>query len=298
MIWVIIMSTILRLENLVKTYGNKTVIKDVSFSLEQGKIYGLLGPNGAGKTTIMKIIMNLVEKNSGTITCDKDIKIGYLMDVPKFYEYMTVEEYLNFLADLNKTDKRSRVNELIAITKLEAYRNLKIKKLSRGLRQKLGIASVLINDNDILILDEPISALDPLARKEILDLISSLQGKMCVIFSSHILEDIEKVCNHILLINEGSILLNDSCENIFSVDDVLLVQCGTREGTLLMKEEFAESTFSSEKENTLIIPYIKLIDTQQLVLKIAKKLKVDVICLEVKRNTLQEIFLKEVRKNG
>ena len=196
------MHTILKVENLVKDYGNNRVVNDVSFILEKGKIYGLLGPNGAGKTTIMKILINSIKKNGGTISCKNDIKFNYLMDVPRFYEYMEVEEYLVFLAKLNKIeDIKSKVNSLLDIASLHEYKDKKIKQLSRGLRQKLGIASVLVNECDILILDEPVSALDPIARKEVLDLIKSLKGKMCVIFSSHVLEDIEKVCDHILLIN-------------------------------------------------------------------------------------------------
>ena len=293
------MDTILAIENLVKKYGNHCVVNNVSFNLEKGKIYGLLGPNGAGKTTIMKIIINAIKKDGGKITCNQDIKFNYLMDVPRFYEYMKVEEYLVFLAKLNKIDNvEMKVKSLLDIANLNAHKSKKIKQLSRGLRQNLGIASVLVNECDVLILDEPVSALDPIARKEVLDLIKSLKGKMCVIFSSHVLEDIEKVCDSILLINRGRILLDDTCENILKVDNELLVQCDSREGTLLLKEEFLDSEFSSEIENTLVIKYEKLINTQQDILKKAKKLKVEVISMTKRKLSLQEVFLSEVRKHA
>ena len=163
---------VLRAEHLIKKYGKRTVVNDVSFDVKQGEIVGLLGPNGAGKTTIMKLICNLVRKDGGVVNYEDDLKIKYLMDVPYFYEYMKVEEYLNFIADLNNLEnKEDKIINLLKETNLLDHKDKKIKQLSRGLRQKVGIASVLVTDVDLLILDEPVSALDPVGRKEVLDLI-------------------------------------------------------------------------------------------------------------------------------
>jgi ABC-2 type transport system ATP-binding protein len=292
------MDTVLDVKNLVKRYGDNIVIKNVSFSLERGKIYGLLGPNGAGKTTIMKLICNLIKKDGGTISYRDETKIKYLMDVPNFYEYMTINEYLLFIASLNNLEnKQERVDALIKETNLTEHQFKKIKQLSRGLRQKLGIASVLVGDLDILILDEPVSALDPIGRKEVLDLIASLKDKMTIIFSSNILLDIEKVCDHILLINNGKIISDGECKEILSSGNYLLVKCTSNEDARNLKDNFDSAKFSSTYENTLEIEYQDLIDTQLTILKIAKKLNIVIEKLEVKKSTLEEVFLTEVNKH-
>ncbi len=292
------MDSILSVEHLVKKYGTNIVVKDVSFNLEKGKIYGLLGPNGAGKTTIMKLICDLLEKDGGVVNYNDDVKIKYLMDVPQFYEYMRVWEYLTFIADLNNlTNKEERVNTLLESTNLLEHKNKKIKNLSRGLRQKLGIASVLVTDVDLLILDEPISALDPVGRKEVLDMITNLKGKVCVIFSSHILVDIEKVCDHILLINDGKILVNSDCETLMHGGNFLLVKCETRDETLTLKEIYKDSEFSSSDENTLEINYTDLLASQIELLKHAKKHNLHIIKIEIKKQSLEDIFMSEVNKH-
>lgn len=293
------MDTVLSVKNLVKKYGDNIVVKNVSFDLEKGKIYGLLGPNGAGKTTIMKLICNLIKKDGGQIEYPENIKIKYLMDVPMFYEYMKVEEYLLFISDLvGIENKENKVNELLNLTNLLEHKSKKIKELSRGLRQKLGIASVLINDIDVLILDEPVSSLDPIGRKEVLELIASLRDKICVIFSSHILVDIEKVCDNIILINDGKIIVNDSCDNILKNDNYLLIKCNNRDDAMRLKEVYEEMRFSSRYENTLEMKFQDLITTQLDILKNAKKLSVCIEKLEVKRDTLEEVFLYEVKRNA
>lgn len=292
------MYEILNASNLIKKYDDNVVVKNASFSLEKGKIYGLLGPNGAGKTTIMKLISNMLKKDGGNITYNDDLKIKYLMDVPMFYEYMSVNEYLLLIADLNNLDNKEMViGNLLVKTNLLEHKDKLIKELSRGLRQKLGIASVLVTDVDLLILDEPVSALDPIGRKEVLDLIESLKGEMCVIFSSHILVDIEKVCDNIILIHNGKILVNDSVSNILNKGNYLLVKCENREQILALKEMYEGSEFSSNYENTIEIEYEDLLAKQQEVLKYAKKLKVVVEKMEIKRETLEEVFLKEVNRH-
>lgn len=291
------MDEILKINNLVKKYNDNIVVKNASFSLEKGKIYGLLGPNGAGKTTIMKLISNMIKKDGGSISYSDDLKIKYLMDVPMFYEYMSVNEYLLFIAELNNLEhKENLVNELLIKTNLHEHKEKLIKQLSRGLRQKLGIASVLVTPVDLLILDEPVSALDPIGRKEVLYLIESLKGEICVIFSSHILMDIEKICDNIILINDGKILVNDTVDNILSRGNYLLVKCQSREEILSLKEMFKDSEFSSSYENTIEIEYENLLAKQQEVLKYAKKLNVNIEKMEIKRETLEEVFLKEVTR--
>ena len=292
------MEELIRVNNLTKVYGDNKAVDNASFVIEKGKIYGLLGPNGAGKTTIMKLLTNLIKKDSGSVEYDDSVSIKYLMDVPVFYEYMKVSEFLNMLVEINKVDNRQeRLDYLLELSGLTYHKDKLIKNLSRGLRQKLGLASVLVSDVDVLILDEPISALDPIGRKETLDMIESLRGKVSVIFSSHILDDIEKVCDHVLLINKGKIILNEECNNLFDAGNFLLVQCASREEVLKLKEVYPDTSFSKYYENTLEIEYESLIKAQTDILKNAKKMDISVIKLEIKKETLEDIFLRKVMGN-
>lgn len=293
------MENLIEVNNLVKMYKNVAAVDNASFVIEKGKIYGLLGPNGAGKTTIMKLLTDIIKKTGGNIKYKESVKIRYLMDVPVFYEFMKVSEFLNMLIDINKIEnKEERLEYLLDVCNLKEHEDKLIKALSRGLRQKLGIASVLVGDTDILILDEPVSALDPIGRKEILDIITSLKGKMTVIFSSHILNDIEKICDHILLIHKGKIVLDEDCDNLFDAGNYLLIKTSTRDEILKLKEIYVESFFSKNYENTLEIEYEDLTTTELEVLKNAKKQGVEVVSMEVKKESLEDIFLRKVRANG
>ena len=293
------MENLIEVSNLVKRYKNVDAVDNASFVIERGKIYGLLGPNGAGKTTIMKLLTDIINKTGGNIRCEDTTKIRYLMDVPVFYEFMKVNEFLNMLIDINKIEKKEeRLEYLLDICNLKEHENKLIKNLSRGLRQKLGIASVLVGDADVLILDEPVSALDPIGRKEILDIITSLKGKMTVIFSSHILNDIEKICDHVILIHRGKIVLDEECDNLFDAGKYLLVRTNSREEILKLKEIYGVSVLSSNYENTLEIAYDDLTKTEMDILKNAKKQGVEVISMEIKKETLEDIFLKKVKSNG
>ena len=292
------METILSVDNLVKFYGENKVLKDVSFNLEKGKIYGLLGPNGAGKTTIMKILTNIIKKNEGKVEYSPDLKIKYLMDVPTFYEYMKVSEYLTFLADIAKIDnKEDKIEEILTITNLSNHKGKKIKQLSRGLRQKLGIAALLIDEADLLILDEPISALDPIGRKEVLDILVNLKGKVTVIFSSHILIDIEEVCDHILLLKEGNLLINESFNSLVNNRNYLRLECPNKEDILKLKEIYPSALVKDKEENKIEIEYEDLITKQVEILKFAKKEKIIIEKMEVAKTSLEERFLNEVRNH-
>lgn len=289
------MDELIKVSNLVKIYKKNAAVDNASFTIERGKIYGLLGPNGAGKTTIMKLLTNIISKTGGSIKVTDGLKIKYLMDVPVFYEFMKVSEFLSMLIEINKIEqKEEKLAYLLSVTNLDEHKDKLIKQLSRGLRQKLGIASVLVSDVDLLILDEPVSALDPIGRKEVLDIITSFKGKMTVIFSSHILNDIEKVCDHVILVNKGKIVLDEDCSNLFDAGNFLLAKCNDRESALKLKESYEGAKFSESFENTVEISYEDLTTTQLNILKSAKKLGVEVISLEIKKETLEDIFLRKV----
>ena len=288
------MSKILSVENLTKTYHTERVLDHVSFEIEAGSVVGLLGPNGAGKTTTMKIIMDLVPKTSGQVHYDDKMKIIYLQDVPEFYDFYQVKEFLWFILELNhfNEDKKSKIEETLKLVGLENEKDKRVKSLSRGLRQRLGIASSIIMSPDILILDEPVSALDPIGRKEVFDLIGKLKGKMSIIFSSHILSDIERICDHVILLDKGTILLNKSINDIQLDERVLMIEFSEAEGVRIFKDKWNEDVEISNK--TVSIVTKDLVQTQGSVFEILQREMLLVESVHIKKVNLEDVFLKEV----
>ena len=217
---------ILTVNNLRKTFNGNDVIKDLSFSIKEKQIFGFLGKNGAGKTTTMKIILGFLKADCGEILVfDKKVHfgntktnrfIGYLPDVPKFYDYMTSKEYLNLCGEitgLSKSEIKERTEEMLHLVGLKDE-NKRIGKFSRGMKQRLGIAQALFNRPKLLICDEPTSALDPIGRKEILDILLKIKEHTTVLFSTHILQDVERVCDEFLILHDGVNCLNGNISDI------------------------------------------------------------------------------------
>lgn len=295
------MEDILNLHEVSKIYNNKKVVNKASFSIKKGFVYGLLGPNGAGKTTIMKMIMNEIKCDEGYIEYEDDLKIKYLQDVPNFYEFYKVNEYLNFLLDITnyKEDKDKRINEILNLLDLNDYKEKVISKLSRGLRQKVGIASVIIDEPDILILDEPVSALDPIGRKEIFDVINALRGEVTIVFSSHILNDIERICDYIIMINKGKIILCDELKNLSACKERVLVEFESREDLLKVKDKIEyENSFSSSVANCLEICGEDITKVQKDIMALLVNEGICAKSILIKKDSLEEVFFKEVKNNA
>ena len=217
----------IEVNNLVKRYGDHTAVDHLSFKIEKGKIYGFLGPNGAGKSTTMNMITGYIESTEGTVTIDgHDILdepeqakkcIGYLPEMPPLYFDMTVLEYMNFVADLKKIPKdkkKSMVAEVMEMVKITDMKNRLIKNLSKGYRQRVGLAQAILGYPEVIILDEPTVGLDPKQIIEIRDLIKSLKEKHTVILSSHILSEVSAVCDYVLIISHGKLVASDTPENL------------------------------------------------------------------------------------
>lgn len=208
---------VLEVRAVSKQYGSKKVLKDLSFSIPRGAIFGFVGENGAGKTTTMKLILGLDEMTSGEIYINGE-KVrfgetatnrmtGYLPDVPEFYDYMTSTDYLMLCAEITqipKNKRQARVAEMLSLVGLEQSKS-KIKGFSRGMKQRLGIAQALLNEPEFLICDEPTSALDPSGRNEFLDLLASLKNRVTILFSTHILSDVERNCDKVDILHKGSL---------------------------------------------------------------------------------------------
>ncbi|MGC8890761.1 MAG: ATP-binding cassette domain-containing protein [bacterium] len=215
--------TVIRTEGLCKYFKDKKALDDLNLDVQDGLIFGYLGPNGAGKTTTIRVLLNLARPTRGTAyVLDEDIRssrrylreVGFLPDVPNFYNFFTAREFLSFMADISEVDNpKNRIEEVLELVGLKDEKK-RIGAYSRGMKQRLGLAQALLPDPKLLILDEPTSSLDPQGRKEILDLIQSLRGKKTIFFSTHILNDVERICNRIAIIKEGRLLLEDSIENI------------------------------------------------------------------------------------
>lgn len=217
----------IEVNNLVKRYGDHTAVDHLSFKIEKGKIYGFLGPNGAGKSTTMNMITGYIASTEGTVRIDgHDILeepeaakkcIGYLPEQPPLYFDMTVLEYMKFVADLKKIPKEKKatmIEEVMDMVKISDMRNRLIKNLSKGYRQRVGLAEAIMGYPEVIILDEPTVGLDPKQIIEIRTLIKDLKKKHTVILSSHILSEVSAVCDYVLIISHGKLVASDTPENL------------------------------------------------------------------------------------
>ena len=216
----------IEIQNLTKRYGEKTVLNNVSFSVKKGEVVGFLGPNGAGKTTTMNILTGYISSNEGLVTVDGfDVlqspfevkkRIGYLPEQPPLYFDMTVMEYLNFVYDLKQVteNKEAHIKEILDKVHITDVAGRMIKNLSKGYRQRVGLAQALIGNPEVLILDEPTVGLDPKQMIEIRNLICELGKEHTVILSSHILSEISAVCERVIILNKGNIVAVDTPQNL------------------------------------------------------------------------------------
>lgn len=217
----------IEVKNLCKNYGERKAIQDVNFKISQGDVVGLLGPNGAGKSTTMKIITGFMAPTSGVAkVCGFDVfenpyevkkRIGYLPEAPPVYLDMTVQDYLNFVSDLKLVDsskKKGFIEKALQKTQLQDVKSRLIKNLSKGFRQRVGIAQALVSDPDVLVLDEPTVGLDPKQVAEVRELIKELKGQHTIILSTHILPEVQATCNRVIIIHNGQIKAEDSIDNI------------------------------------------------------------------------------------
>lgn len=216
----------LEVSHIRKSFGSKKVLDDLTFSIPRNTIFGFVGENGAGKTTTMKMILGLLKIDEGKILVNgREVTfgntptnkfVGYLPDVPEFYPYMTAREYLEFagkIAGIPKNELEPEIEKLLEMVGLADEKH-RIKGFSRGMKQRLGIAQALIQKPLLLICDEPTSALDPIGRKEILDVLVRAKKETTIIFSTHILSDVERICDEVAFLHNGKIVINDTVENL------------------------------------------------------------------------------------
>lgn len=220
---------IINCEGLSKVYKDKVALNNVNFSIEGTGCVGFLGANGAGKTTTIRVLAGLAKPTSGKVEVvgydvnsnSKNVRkvIGYCPQIPAFYDYMTAKEWMSFVGGMFDLDKKTIANkteELLKLCGIWDAKNRKIGGFSGGMKQRLGIAQALINDPKLLILDEPVSALDPMGRYDVLKLIDSLKDKMTIFISTHIIDDIARVADRVVIIDKGTIVISDSMESLLA----------------------------------------------------------------------------------
>ncbi|MEQ9618042.1 MAG: ATP-binding cassette domain-containing protein [Deltaproteobacteria bacterium] len=298
--------------NLTKRYGSLVAVENLSFQLEKGDVLGFLGPNGAGKTTTMRMITGYMPPTRGTVhvegidIMDDPLRakkmIGYLPENPPLYNDMTVAEYLDFAADIKQVDsgeKRSNIFNAMERCGLTEVRKRIIGHLSKGYRQRVGIAQALINNPSVLILDEPTIGLDPKQIIEIRDLIKSLSGERTVILSTHILPEVTMICSKVIIINEGKIVLEESLqklsEDIGNKQKLFLRvrqdSSGVREKIIALKDV---SDIKPGPAGEYIIEPVDGADIREEVSRLVVKNEWGLLELRPIAHTLEEIFLRVI----
>jgi ABC-2 type transport system ATP-binding protein len=293
----------IEVKNLLKTYGEQKAVNTISFKIEKGEIVGFLGPNGAGKSTTMKIITGYLQQTSGdAFVCGINVadnpletkkKIGYLPELNALYYDMYVREYLGFIAELHKIkDQKSKIEEVITLTGLTIEAKKKIGQLSKGYKQRVGLAAALIHDPEVLILDEPTSGLDPNQIIEIRDVIKKQGQNKTVLFSSHILQEVEAICDRVIIINKGELVANDKLSILQKGNDLQTVRVVFKEVVdtdwLSTMNSVTGVNFISSSAFNIQCTNAELVKKQILQLAIDKNL--NIVSLQSENQSLENIF--------
>ncbi|MHB8128549.1 MAG: ABC transporter ATP-binding protein [Mobilitalea sp.] len=303
---------VLELNNVSKKFGSMEVIKGLSFAVPEHSVFGFIGKNGAGKTTTMKMILGFLQQDVGEIrVCGEKVAygntktnkyIGYLPDVPEFYGYMKPKEYLQLCGEVSGLKKdiiNAKSNELLSLVGLDGV-NRKIRGFSRGMKQRLGIAQALLNEPKLLICDEPTSALDPVGRKEILDILSVARERTTIVFSTHILSDVERICDGIGILDNGKLILQGTVAEIKNNcrKDIVQIEIDSSDNieglaTRLKTLPFVAATVISG--NKIDIQLTKANQFGSEILAFLAKENVPLLRYEIMEPSLENVFLEVVR---
>lgn len=298
----------IEVKNLLKVYGEQKAVNNISFNVEQGEIVGFLGPNGAGKSTTMKIITGYLQPTAGEAfvaginVADNPLeikkKIGYLPELNALYYDMYVREYLEFTAELYKVDsssnsgRKSKIEKVIELTGLKVESKKKIGQLSKGYKQRVGLAAALIHDPEVLILDEPTSGLDPNQIVEIREVIKQQGLKKTVLFSSHILQEVEAICDRVIIINKGEIVADNKLSTLRKASSSNIVKVNfkeTIESQVLENLPSAMSVVKTDMNNWELATD----NPEQLrkqIFELSLQHNLNIISLHSESQTLEEVF--------
>lgn len=311
----------IEINNLVKKYGDHVAVDNLSLKVEPGKIYGFLGPNGAGKSTTMNIITGYLGATSGEVKINgfdifaqpEEAKkcVGYLPEIPPLYIDMTVVEYLDFVAELKKLDKKNRkkyVKEAMDTTGITEVSSRMIRNLSKGYKQRVGLAQAILGYPEVIILDEPTVGLDPMQIIEIRNLIKKLGENHTVILSSHILTEISAVCDHVFIISKGRLVASDSTEMLLSEmsgeQEISLTIKGDAEAVANSVKDIEDVTnvniceASEEGTSLLIVTAKKKSDVRELVFEKVISCKAVILEMKTVSKSLEDVFLELTDEGG
>jgi ABC-2 type transport system ATP-binding protein len=299
--------------NITKEYGTQKALNDVSFEIRAGEIVGFLGPNGAGKSTMMKILTCYIPQTSGKASvCGFDVtdqsmdvrkNVGYLPEHNPLYLDMYVKEYLEFIGGLHKiSNKRNRVKEMIELTGLQVEQNKKIGALSKGYRQRVGIAQAMIHDPKVLIMDEPTTGLDPNQLEEIRSLIKNVGREKTVMLSTHIMQEVEAVCNRVIIIDVGEIKANDETSKLKQQQQVevqvVQVEFDKEPSRSALKNINGVREAKQAEGNTWLIEGNAGVDIRKGIFDYAVKNNISILSLQKLESKLEDVFKSLTRKNG
>lgn len=292
------------ISHLTKTYGSQKAVDNISFQAANNEIVGFLGPNGAGKSTTMKIITGYISADSGhvmvngidvnTNPIDTKKQIGYLPEGNPLYYEMYVREYLAFIAGLHQVQNaKKRIAEVIDITGLQVESNKKTGQLSKGYKQRVGLAAALIHNPDVLILDEPTSGLDPNQIIEIRQVIKDLGKNKTVLFSSHILQEVESICDRVIIINKGKIVADDTLSNLRSANKtyhIVAVQFSERPDPKILLSIDSAQKIEEEPSSVFKIQTNEPENVKKQLLKLSLENNLNILSLQSETKSLEEIF--------
>jgi len=289
-------------QNISKFYGKQKALNDISFTIKKGEIVGFLGPNGAGKSTMMKILTTYINSSEGNaVVNDFDVttqqakvqqSVGYLPEHNPLYLDMYVKEYLSFNADIYKV-KKERIEEVITLTGLTPEAHKKINQLSKGFRQRIGLANALLHNPDVLILDEPTTGLDPNQLVEIRELIKSVGKEKTIFLSTHIMQEVEAICDRVIIINKGELVIDTPLAELKSNQEQLIeVEFDFRIEDQLLKRlpnvTDAKNTFGMTWE----ITFDTKEDMRSLIFDFAKENELKILKMDTKNASLENLFRK------
>lgn len=305
----------IEIENLTKKYGDHIAVDHLSFRIDRGMIYGFLGPNGAGKSTTMNIMTGYIAATEGTVKINGyDIlkepekakkSIGYLPEIPPVYPDMTVYEYLKFVAELKKVPKEERkkqIEDIMEQTRIHDVKDRLIKNLSKGYKQRVGLAQAIIGYPEVIILDEPTVGLDPKQIMEIREFIKELARKHTIILSSHILSEVSAVCDHIMIISKGKLVASDTPEGLMTMmkggSQLELSVKGRKESLEAVLKEYpqiADYHFEDVKEDGCARVHLSMEGEEDIREKLFYRLceeKMPIMELSLAERTLEDVFLE------
>ena len=293
----------IEVKNLLKRYGSQTAVNTISFKINKGEIVGFLGPNGAGKSTTMKMITGYLDADAGSaVVCNIDVKenplsikqkIGYLPESNALYTEMYVREYLDFVANVHKMEHRKlNIEKVIQQVGLQVEAHKKISELSKGYKQRVGLAAALIHNPEVLILDEPTSGLDPNQIIEIRNLIKELGKNKTVLFSSHIMQEVEAICDRVIIINKGSIVADDQLSTLQQQNKTSSVLVSFKEELEIEKLQSLNAAITVKKidANSWQLQSNEEEMLRKQILSMAVENNLNIVSLQSGSNSLEDVF--------